>query len=98
MQLEAKALKLTAVLDPAAVAQTPTPNGVARVTLRITAGGQTYTADVNTKSLRRCITAIGEAGPAGVAVVVQGRLEGNTIMDAGVVAMAKTPKPAADAT
>jgi hypothetical protein len=65
MHLEAKALKVTAILDPAAVAGIPTPNGVPKATLRITAGGRTYSADVNMKSLRRCIAAINEAGPDG---------------------------------
>src|SRR3954469_24145525 len=95
MNLETKNLKITTILDPAAVATIPTPNGVSKAALRITAGGKTYTAEVNMKSLRRCIAAIGEAGPDGVAIILQGKLVGDTIQEAGVIAQAKTPKPAA---
>jgi len=95
MNLETKNLKITAILDPAAVAIIPTPNGMSKAALRITAGGRTYTAEVNMKPLRRCIAAIGEAGPDGVAIILQGKLVGDTIQEAGVIAQAKTPKPAA---
>src|SRR3954451_2420662 len=98
MNLETKNLKITAILDPAAVATIPTPNGVSKAALRITAGGRTYTAEVNMKSLRRCIAAIGEAGPDGVAIILQGKLNGDVIAEAGIVAQPKTPKPAADGT
>jgi hypothetical protein len=94
MKLEAKALKVTTVLDPAAVAALTVPNGQPRITLRISVAGRTLSADVNAKSLRRCITGIGAAEPGGVAVVLQGRLEGETIREAGIVAQPKTPKPA----
>jgi len=90
-----KALKVTAVLDPAAVASITVPNGQPKFTLRITAAGRTYAADLNAKSLRRCIAAIGEAGPDGAAVILQGKLNGDTILEAGIVAQPKTPKPAA---
>src|SRR3954452_17160942 len=95
MDIETKALKVSAILDPAAVASITVPNGHPKFSLRITAGGRTYTADVNAKSLRRCIAAIGEAGPDGAAVILQGKLNGDTILEAGIVAQPKTPKPAA---
>jgi hypothetical protein len=94
MNLEAKALKVTAVLNPAAVAGIPTPNGVPKATLRITAGGRTYSAEINMKSLRRCIATINEAGPDSVAVVLQGKLADNVIQEAGIVAQPKTQKAA----
>jgi hypothetical protein len=95
MNLECKALKVTAALNPEAVAGIPTPNGVAKATLHINAGGRQYVADVNMKSLRRCIAAIGEAGPDGVAVVLQGKLDGNVIQETGIIAQVKQPKPVA---
>ena len=58
MNLECKALKVTAVLNPEAVVGILTPNGVAKATLHINAGGGQYVADVNMKSLRRCIATI----------------------------------------
>ena len=53
------------------------------------------TADLNAKSLRRCIATIGEAGPDDVAVILQGKLEGNAVVEAGIVAQPKAPKAAA---
>ena len=50
------------------------------------------TPDLNAKSLRRCIATIGEAGPDGVAVIL---LEGNAVVEAGIVAQPKAPKAAA---
>jgi hypothetical protein len=97
MNLEAKNLKVTAVLDPAAVARLTVPNGQPRITLKISAGGRTYTADLNAKSLRRCIAAIAEAGPDAMAIVLQGKLDGTMILEAGIAAQPKTSKPAAAA-
>ncbi|MFL5252503.1 MAG: hypothetical protein ACJ8AI_06340 [Rhodopila sp.] len=95
MNIETKALKVSAVLDPAAIASITVPNGQPKFTLRITAAGRTYAADVNAKSLRRCIAAINEAGPDGVAVVLQGKLADNVIQEAGITAQPKPAKPAA---
>jgi hypothetical protein len=38
--------------------------------------------------------AVGAAGSDGVAVIVQGRLEDNVLLDAGIAAQPKTPKAA----
>jgi hypothetical protein len=84
--VDAKALKVTTVLHPAAVAALTVPNGQPRITLRIKIAGRTLSADVNAKSLRRCITAVD------VAVVMQGRLEGDLIPEAAISAQPKTPK------
>lgn len=92
MHLQSKRLKVTAVLDPAVVASVQVPNGVPRITLTIHAAGQQYMAALNAKSLRRCIAAINAAGPAGVTVAVQGKLDGSVIMEAGIVAQQKAPK------
>jgi hypothetical protein len=53
---------------------------------------KTLIADLNAKSLRRCIATIGASGPDGVAVVPQGKLEGDKLVEAGIVAQPKTPK------
>jgi hypothetical protein len=54
----------------------------------------TYRAEVASKSLRRCVTTITTSGPDAVAVVLQGRLDGNTITKAGIAAQPKAPRPA----
>jgi hypothetical protein len=95
MDLEAKALKVTAVLDPAAIAGITVPNGTAKFAVKLRVAGRTLSADLNAKSLRRCVTAVQGAEEGGVAVVLQGRLEGDVIVDAGITAQPKTPKPAA---
>jgi len=97
MKLKAKALKVSMVLDPAAAAALTMPNRQPRITLRISVAGRTLSADVNAKSLRRCIAAIGAAEPGGVAVALQGRLEGDAVLETGIVAQPKTPKPVAAA-
>jgi hypothetical protein len=51
--------------------------------------------ELNDKSMRRAVTAVNAAEPSTIAVVIQGRLEGDSILEAGIVAQAKTPKPAA---
>jgi hypothetical protein len=96
IKLESRALKASFVLDPAVLAGVEVPHGLAKVTLNVAVPGKTIVAEVNAKSLRRTVAAIAAAGPDGVAVVLQGRLEaGNTLAEAGVVAQPKTPKAAA---
>src|SRR5690242_16793929 len=92
MKLEGKGLKVSTVLDSAAVAALVVPNGKPRFTLQVSVSGRTLTADLNAKSLRRCIAAMGAAEPGCVAVVLQGTLDGDTIQEAGIVAQPKTPK------
>jgi hypothetical protein len=70
------------------------PNGLSKATLRIAVPGKTIVAEVNAKSLRRTVAAIAAAGPNGVAVVLQGKLEpGDVLTEAGIAAQPKTPKP-----
>lgn len=92
--LMGKAIKATVVLDPAAVAEINIPNGQARVVLRISAGGRVLTADIAAKGLRKAMATIAEAGRDGVAVIIQGKLEGDALTEAGIVAQLKAPKPA----
>jgi hypothetical protein len=90
--LIAKALKVTLVLDPAAVVAFRVPNGDLRTTITISVGGRTVTADLASKSIRKAITAIGEHGVDGVACVLQGKLRAdNTIDEAGLVVQPRTP-------
>jgi len=94
LNLESRALKVTLVLDPAALAGVDVPNGLSKVTLRVAVSRKTIVAEVNAKSLRRTVAAIASAGPDGVAVVLQGKLEDeNRLTEAGIAAQPKTPKP-----
>jgi ribosomal protein S3 len=55
-------------------------------------------ADINAKSVRKAAATIGEHGPDGVAVIIQGKLVGDTIAEAGIVAQPKVrPQTAAAA-
>ena len=93
--LTGSALKVTVVLDAAQVlALPPPPNGQPRTTLRIAVAGCIVTADIASKSLRKCQATIHEAGLDGaVAVIIQGKLVDNTIAEAGLVAQPKLAKP-----
>jgi hypothetical protein len=55
-----------------------------------------YTAMLNSKTVRKVQAAIREAGPDGVAVVLQGKLDaGDRIGEAGLIAQLRQPKLAA---
>jgi hypothetical protein len=89
----------SARLDPAVLVGVRIPANEPRVAMSIqVAGGKTVTAALNGKSLRKVIAAVTEADdPNGFAVVVQGKLEGDNLLEAGITAIAKTPKPVAEA-
>jgi hypothetical protein len=90
--LTAKALKCVMVLDPAAVQAFRLPPGDIRTTISINVGGRVVTADLASKSIRKCTAAITEHGADGVAVVLQGKLRhDNSLDEAGLVAQVKTP-------
>ena len=75
MRLNARALKCTVVLDAAGLVD---PGSSARVVLQIAvAGGRTVTADVASKSVRKCKATIAEHGVDKTVLLIQGRLEGN---------------------
>jgi hypothetical protein len=65
-----------------------------RAVLVVRLPGHTVTVAVAAKSLRRTVAAIAEHGVDGVVCVVQGRLDGSAIVEAGIAAMPKAPKPA----
>jgi hypothetical protein len=92
--LSARALKITVPLDPAEVAALPAPDGQARSQLAVTCDGKIYTADIATKSLRKAKGTISANGAENVFVMVQGKLRGNEIVECGLVAQVKAPKPA----
>jgi len=89
-----RALKVTVPLDAAEIMGLPTPDGQARSQLAITCEGRTYTADIATKSLRKAKATITANGVENTFAMVQGKLKGNEIVDCGLVAQVKTPKPA----
>jgi hypothetical protein len=96
--LTAKSLKATLVLNAAEVATLPTPAGQSKSIVQIAVGDRLVTADLNTKSLRRVVTAIKESGADAVAVVLSGKLEADdTLTDAGIAATPRVPKAAAPA-
>lgn len=95
LKLTSKAIKATVVLDPVELVGVVVPNGQAKFPISVSVAGRTLRAELNAKSLRKCVAAIGEAGPDGVTIIVQGKLEGDTIAEPGIAAQVKAPKPAA---
>jgi hypothetical protein len=95
LKLEARALKVTTLLDPAALIGVEVPNGLSKAKLQIAVAGRTVTAEVNAKSLRRAVTTIATGGPDSVTLLLQGKLEGNVILEAGIAAQPKAQKAVA---
>ena len=87
-------LTVVAVIDPAELLDVPVPDGTPRVELTIRLPQGSVTADLSAKSVRRAIAMVREHGPEAVAAIVQGRLSGNQIADAGLSVQPKGPKPA----
>jgi hypothetical protein len=94
LTITARALKVTAALDAAAVATLPTPDGQARSKLTISCEGKSYIADIATKSLRKVKATVAANGAENVFVMVQGKLKNNEIIEAGIVAQVKVTKTA----
>ena len=97
--LTTRGLKCTVLLDPAEVESLALVEGLPRVQLNIrTADGRTVIADIAAKSVRKVQATIAEHGTDGVAALLQGKLgKGDVLLEAGLVAQVKAPKPAADA-
>ena len=85
-------LKVVAVIDPAELLDVPVPEGKPRVALTIRLPHGTVIADLAAKSVRRAIAMVREHGPDAVAAIVQGRLVGSEITEAGVMVQPKAPK------
>lgn len=96
LRLDARALKVTMVVDPEALAGFEVPAGSSPVEFMITIEGRKVTGRFNAKSLRKAAVAVTEHGAEQVAVVVQGRLADNNVLEeAGLSVNVKAPKPAA---
>ena len=85
-------LKVVAVLDPRELLDLVVPDGRQRLGLTIRLPDRTVTADLNAKSVRRAINVIREYGPDAVAAIVQGRLVGSEITEAGLSAQPKATR------
>ena len=91
--LNGRALKATVVLDSAEIAALRVPDGQPRTILRIKIDGRDVCADIATKSLRKAIATIREAGVDGCVALIQGKLgPGDIVQECGLVAQVKTPK------
>jgi hypothetical protein len=95
LTVTARALKVTIPLDAMEVRTLPDPGGQARCQLAIACDGKIYTADIASKSLRKAKSTIAASGVENTFAMIQGKLKGNEIVDCGLVAQVKTPKPAA---
>ena len=92
-RLTARALKVTVPLDPAEVRALHIPDNQTRAQLAITCEGKVYTANIATKALRKAKGTIAANRVENVFAMVQGKLKGNEIVECGLVAQVKTPKP-----
>jgi len=74
------------------------PDGKPRTVIAIRLPDRRLSVDLNAKSVRKAVATIGEHGPDGVAVIIQGKLVGDAITEAGIVAQPKVkPQAAAEA-
>jgi len=91
MNLTAKSLKCTIVLDAGEIGTLPEP-ATSRVVLRIRVAGRTVTADVAAKAVRKARAAVAQHGSDGVAVLIQGKLGArDAVEEAGLVVQPRTP-------
>jgi len=96
MTLTTRAIKCTLVLNTSGLLAIPNPvNGAARVVLKVAVDdGRTVTADIASKSIRKCKNVIHEHGAENVSLLIQGKLgASNQIEEAGLVAQVKVQKP-----
>jgi hypothetical protein len=93
--LTTRAIKATLLLEPTEIEALALVDGMPRVQLNIrNADGRTVTAEVAAKAVRKAQAAIAEHGVAGVAAFVQGKLgNGDVLLEAGLVAQPKVPRP-----
>jgi sRNA-binding protein len=91
VSVKIKALKVTAVVPPAALK--PLPPG-AEVVLALEVGdGMTAMVKLNPKSYRKALATIAELGAENVAVIVQGQMTRPGVIEgAGIVAQPRKPK------
>lgn len=93
--LTARSVKVVVPLDPHELARLTAAEGQARTVLRIAIpGSPPISADIATKSLRKAVATVREAGPDNAICFIQGKLVGTQrVIEAGLVAQAKMPKP-----
>jgi hypothetical protein len=96
LTLGARSLKITVPLDAAEVRALPNPSEQARCQLAIACEGKIYTADIATKALRKAKGVISANGAMNVFCMIQGKLKNNEIIECGLVAQVKTPKPSVE--
>jgi len=93
--IRGRSIKIVVPLDPAEIVTVATPNGVPRLKLRADVAEHKLVVDVAAKSIRRAIGVIREHGADGVTCIIQGRLVGERIDDAGLSAQPKAQEPKA---
>ena len=86
-------LKVVAVLNAAELLDIDVPDGKPRFVLTIRLPSGAVMADLAAKSVRRAIVMVREHGPEAVAAIVQGRLSGSQIAEAGLSVQPRGPKP-----
>ena len=93
LDLTARSLKLTIVLDPAQLMAVTVPEGSGPLPFAVAVGGRRVTGQLNPRTLRRVLNTLVEHGPEKVAVVLQGRLEtGVVLAEAGITAQVRVVK------
>jgi hypothetical protein len=96
MQLSARALKATIVLNPSDLVGTRVPDGASRFAMTVQLPDRTIHVDLNVKSLRKAVATVNSAGAANVAVILQGKLlAGDVLAEAGISAQPKVTPAAA---
>ena len=86
-------LKVVATLNAAELLDIEVPAGKPRFVLTILLPNGAVIADLAAKSVRRAIAMVREHGADNVAAIVQGRLSGGQIAEAGLSVQPKGPKP-----
>jgi hypothetical protein len=96
LKLKAKSVKVTLIVDPTDLVGASVPAGESKAPVAIETDGRTIRADLNAKSLRKALETLRSEGPTGVAIVLQGRLDGNNVLlDAGIAAQPRKQQAAA---
>ena len=97
VQLAARGIKITVVLNSAGVAEALAPfaEATGRVPVVLAVEGRKLRFDMASKAIRKALATLAEHSPDRVAVIVQGRLmTDDVVAEAGLVAQAKAPRAA----
>jgi hypothetical protein len=93
LTISAKSVKVTVPLDPAEIKALPPLHDQDRVKLAVSCDGRLYTADIATKSLRKAKSTINASGVENIFCMIHGKLQGNEIVECGLVAQVKVKPP-----